>query len=345
MQISPKGKAKVLRMGNLNDLWFLSQVVEPGDLVTGKTERKISLGGKEERSNIKKVVLTLQITVENVEFHKYSDVLRISGLITEGKEDIPKGQHHTISVEENSIITVEKEQWLDYQNKALKESQTKQPEFLLLVMDRENATFALLTGQGYKVLSNIEGKVQKKAVDEQKKSTFYEELITKMKEYLQRYKVKSTIIASPAFFKEDLIKQIKDEDIKKNILLATCNHVGEYGISEVLKRDELKSALHEDRIAKELKVVDQLLSEISKDGKAAYGFKDVAANTSAVEILILTDSLIKEYRQKGTYAELSAILKVIQNAQGKIEIIESDNPAGKKLDGLGGIAGILRYKV
>ena len=40
-----KGEAK-LKIENMDDLWCLSHIIEPGDLVKGKTIRKIKIGGQ-----------------------------------------------------------------------------------------------------------------------------------------------------------------------------------------------------------------------------------------------------------------------------------------------------------
>ena len=38
-------------------------------------------------------------------------------------------------------------------------------------------------------------------------------------------------------------------------------------------------------------------------------------------------------------------MKIVDSTKGEILIISSENEAGKKLDGLGGIAAILRFKL
>ncbi len=337
----------VIKIENLNDLWYLSQVLEPRDIVKGKTERKISIGGKEEKRQIKRVWITLSLEVEKIEFHKYSDVLRVSGKITEGTDDIPHGQYHTINVEPGIILTITKVEWLDYQKKYIKESLENAPEFLLCVLDRDEACFALLTGQGYRILSSFKGEVENKRVKDKKPTHFYGDVIKLIEDYNKRHKVKSIIIASPSFWKEDLLKEIKSPELKQKIIQATCNHTGQQGINEVLKRDELQTALKEDRISHEMVIVEQLLKEISLDKNAAYGMKETikATNAGAVLTLLVTDELIRETRQKETYAGLANIMKAAQHSGAKIEIIESENPGGKKLDGLGGIGAILRYKL
>ena len=75
---------------------------------------------------------------------------------------------------------------------------------------------------GFQILASIKGSVQKKDQEQQIKGSFYMEIIKQIKEYVERYKIKNVILASPAFWKEDLMKELKDEELKEKIILATC---------------------------------------------------------------------------------------------------------------------------
>ncbi|MBU4283645.1 MAG: mRNA surveillance protein Pelota, partial [Nanoarchaeota archaeon] len=155
------------------------------------------------------------------------------------------------------------------------------------------------------------------------------------------------ILASPAFWKEDLMKNIKDGEIKKKITLATCSCSGKEAINEVLKRPEVKNVLSQQRIAKELKLVESLLEEISKNNLAVYGLKETekAVNSGAVEKFLVTDGLIQKTRAEKKFEKIDQLMKSTESMKGSVNIIGSDNDGGKKLDGLGGIAAILRYKL
>ena len=50
-------------------------------------------------------------------------------------------------------------------------------------------------------------------------------------------------------------------------------------------------------------------------------------------------------RDEGKFEELDSIMKITDANKADIHIINSKNDAGKKLDGLGGIAAILRYRL
>ncbi len=343
-----KGDAK-LKIENLDDLWYLSQIIDIGDLVKGKTIRKIKIGQESDRKQtvVKKPVF-LKIRIEKIEFSKTSGLLRVLGIIVEGSEDVQKGEHHTFNLEPNVVFTLEKERWLKYQIDRLKESiKEEASKILILVMDREEAHFALLKKYGYELLTNIKGKVRKKDVEDNFAGGFYSEVIKKMEEYVKRHGIVKVILASPAFWKEDLMKEMSKDELRKKVILATCNSTGKNGINEVLRRPEVKAALHEDRIAKEIDLVEKLLTEISKNNLAIYGIEDTenAVNSGAVESLLVTDSFIQKLRDGGGYEKIDNMMKITDSMKGSINIISSEHEGGKKLDGLGGIGAILRYKL
>ena len=160
-----------------------------------------------------------------------------------------------------------------------------------------------------------------------------------------KHKVKHIILASPVFWKEELMKNLKDQSIKKKIVLATCSSVTSNAIVEVLKRPEVKEVLRKMRTSKEIKLVEDLLEAIAKNTPNTYGLKQVeaAAQAGAVKTLLLTDTFIQKMREKEKYESLDKIMTLIDDTKGEIHIISHEHESGKKLEGLGGIAAILRY--
>jgi len=342
-----KGEVKI-KIENMDDLWCLSQVIEPGDLFKGKTIRKIKIGETNQRKvNIVKKTVFIEIRVENTEFHEYSSVLRVSGTITQGPEDIQKGSYHTFNLESGSVITIIKKQWLGFQVEKIKQASVETKKILICILDRDNACFGLLKKQGFSLLSEIKGDVEKKADLKMKAGNFYAEVIKKLYDYAERYKIENIILASPAFWKEDLMKNIKNDEIKKKITLATCSCSGKEAIDEVLKRPEVKNVLSQQRVAKELKLVEALLEEISKNNLAVYGLNETekAVNAGAVEKLLVTDKLIQKTRAENKFEKIDQLMKNTESMKGTVNIIGSDHDGGKKLDGLGGMGAILRYKL
>jgi len=338
-------KAKI---ENLDDLWYLSYIVEKGDLVKARTIRKIKLGGDDDRNKkiIRKPVF-IEIEVEKIEFSKYSNVLRVSGIIRQGPEDISLGSHHTINFEEGTVFGLKKQSFLNYQIEKLEDAEKElKHKILVVVHDREEAYFALVKKYGFEVLTKIKGSVQKKADVKTESADFFKQLKKTIEEYDKRNNFNNIIIASPGFWREYIKKLIK-EDLKKKVVYATCSSVGENGINEVIKRDEVKAVLQQEKFAEEIKKVDELLSEISKQGKAEYGLKQIKkmVTAGAVSELLITDDLIHKKRQANKFENIERMMRTVETSRGKVHIITSEHDGGKKLDGLGGIGALLRYKL
>jgi len=333
-----KGIIKVVPQ-HQDDVWLLSQIISSGAFVSGKTTRKIKIS----ETKVEKKTYYLKIGVEKINYEH--DTLRILGNVMSENDDIPKGSSHSLTIGINDEIKIE-QGWLQYQIDKLEDATKLKSKIMLVVLDREDVYFAQLTQEGYKVLSNFEGDVEKKVDGRSYKGNFYGDIAKKLKEYNDRINLDTIVVASPAFFKEDFMKQLSDDALKKKILLATCSSVSENAFNELLKREEVKQALQNQRVKDELDLVEQLFVEISKEGKSTYGFDHVKeqAESGAVEVLLVSTNIIDTYREDERFNELEALMKLVEQVKGKVVIVTSSNEAGKKLDGIAGVAAILRYK-
>lgn len=336
-----------VKIENPEDLWYLSTLITPTDKVKGVTIRKIKTG-TEQKSTSYKTKIILTISVENLSYEPSNQTLRITGTVTEGPEEVSRGSHHTLTTEINDTITIEKEHWMGFQLQKLKEAtEIKPPNIIICILDREESYLAQMTRQGYKLLGHIKGDVAKKRAEHKPTGEFYKTVIQKLKEYDQRFQLDSIILASPSFWKEELLKTLGMDELRKKIIQATVSSVDETAFGEVLKREEIHTALKQERIANELKLVDELLKEIKHNGPITYGITATsdAAGVGAVKTLLITDGLITHTRQEKKYPVIEKILRTVDAMKGTIVIINSNNPAGKKLDGISGIAAFLRYKL
>lgn len=344
--------SKNLRQGEVKvnvetpeDAWYLSQLIDSGDILKGKTPRKVKVN---EEADATKRMVFIALIVEKVEFSKTTNALRASGKILEGPEDVPHGSYHTFAIEPGTILTIQKEHWYGYQIERLIEAaETKPAKIVICVFDREEAYFARMTRSGAEILTHIEGDVEKKRTGIKAKASFYEDIIKLLEQYDERYKLDFIIVASPSFWKEELFKVLKNDLLRKKLIQATCSSVDERAIDEVLKRDEVQTALRQERSSKEMIFVEKVLEEISKKGAVVYGVKSTedAAIAGAVATLLVTDTLIQKLRQANTFARIDSIMRTVDKQKGTVIIISGEHIGGKKLDGLGGIAALLRYKL
>lgn len=334
-----------LRVTDSDDIWHLSHLVEPGDLIRGKTTRKVKLGDSE-NTKVTRKPMTVKIEVETITTDDTSSVLRVNGKIKEGPHDVPLDSYQALALELGTEFTLEKVKWLTYQKQKLEEASQKKYNYLFCIFDREEALFAITKKSGYEVLVKIKGQVAKKANKTEIVKNFHEEIIKTLDIYAGRFDPEYVIIASPVFYKEELIQKV-GFDWKNKIVLATCSDVSESALNEITRSPELREILKNNRAREEQLTVEELLLHIKKDNLATYGWKQVreAISGGAVEILILTDEFIHKKKLANEYQELDQYMKKVDSLNGKIHILSSEFESGKKINGLGGIAAILRYKL
>ena len=340
-----KGIVK-LRVTDSDDVWYLTHLIDPGDLLTGKTTRKMKLGEGENAKTIKKT-FTVTIEAETIQLDETGTCVRVNGKIKESPDEIPQGVYQAVELQEGEEFILQKVKWLSYQKQKLQEATEKKYSYLMCLFDREEALFALTKKKGFQILVELHGEAQKKRTTIEIKKDFYEEIIKALETYNARYTPEAIILSSPAFYKEDLLKKITAPEVKKKIVLVTCSDISERSLDEVIKSKELEKTMQSSRTRQEQVLVDDVLQEISKNNLAVYGWKETktAAEAGAIRILIVTDALIHKKKLAGDYSELDSIMKHIDDLQGEIHILSSEQETGKRIDGLGGIAALLRYKM
>jgi protein pelota len=335
-----------LRADNADDLWHLSQVISASDFASGKTERKIKLSnaGPESKSSSVKKTVYIEVLVEKVEFGKHSGTLRLNGKVTQGPEDVPRGSYHTIDVEQGSVVTIRKDYWSHYQLDKLREAtQSVKKKILILVFDREEAFIAQLKGSGFEVLTALKGEVSKKRFDNTEKKNFYGEISKALQDYDKRLNLDSIIVASPSFWKEYLLKELPDS-LKKKTVLAKASDVSESSIAEVIRSPEMSKVLEHERAAKELIMIEDLMGAIS-NGLACYGVRDCEEKIGigAVKGLLVAYTYLGKARLDGGGRKVEFLLRSCEDQGGIVHVLCTEH-AEKKLLGLGGIAGTLRWK-
>jgi protein pelota len=335
-----------IRIDDLDDLWYLSHIIEVGDTLKGKTTRKIRIGDGDNAKVVKKT-LTLTIAAETIELVSATNSLRVNGKVRDGPDDIPNDSYHTISLENGSECTITKNTWRDYHRRRLHEASEQKFSYLICLSDRQEAIFAITKKFGYEVLLELQGDVVKKREENTAKGNFFDELIKTLKDYDQRYSPQAIILASPAFFKDDIAKKIIDKNIKKKLVLSISSEVSRRAIDEVLKRPELEKTLQNSRAREEQLIVDELLELISKNSKSAYGWNEVskAVDAGAVQDLLITEKYLNSRKEAKSYQELDEKMKNVDLLKGKIHLLSSELESGKQVDGLGGVAAILRYNL
>ncbi len=311
----------------LDDLWHLEKVLEPGDMVRARTMRKITLKRGEEIVKGERKPVTLTVEAEKIGFHE-TGRLRITGRIRGGTES----GYHTIEVEPGKELTVTKE-WKRDQLDRLERAKVKEPLLYICVIDREGADFGGLKASGLEMLGSIRFR---KVMGEEKREGFYDDV---MKHLSKQDKYERIILAGPGFEGENLFRRIKEKEPKlaKRISLEKASNTGRTGLQEVIKTSADK-VLESTRVSRETRMVEKLLEEMGRNGMAVYGKKETQAAVAAgaVETLLVSETMVRESE---------GMMDLAEKTGAKVMIISASHEAGEKFLSLGGVGGILRYRV
>jgi protein pelota len=323
-----------VRTETLDDLWHLEKVVEEGDLLTARTLRKTTIKRGSEIREGDRIPLVLTISLEKMELHPDSHSLRLTGPVVAGPEDkVQIGSYHTISLGLMEALTIRKQIWKSYQLDRLKSATFKKSLLLVCVLDREDASFAVLKESGIEHLAEISAN---KVKDSDSLDDYHKEILS----YLQsKQDAQAIVLAGPGFERENLLAFIKKADprLASRISLDHTHSTGRAGVTELVK-SSANRILRDTRIARESERVQEFLDELNKDGLATYGIHEV---TSAIKLGAVQRLLVSEERLR----EFEPLMTQVEQSRGEVHIISSDHELGERFLHLGGIGAILRYKV
>lgn len=204
----------------------------------------------------------------------------------------------------------------------------------LAVIDRKEATIAVMKGKRIDIIKNLTSGVPGKHKAGGQSQRRFDRLIElAAHEFLKRIGdhmndaflelegIKGVIIGGPGHTKEDFVNgDYLHHEIKQKIITTVdTSYTGEFGIREVI--DKSMDVLTEIDIMREKKLVQRFLTElVDENGLASYGEAEVRQNliNGAVEVLLLSEDIkSKRYTYHCTSCGAEEE-KTIKN-EGKIE--------------------------
>ncbi|MFB6219189.1 MAG: mRNA surveillance protein pelota [Halobacteriaceae archaeon] len=333
---------------SLDDLWHLHHVVEPGDRVSGDTTRRIQrddenlrdTGGEREHVHA-------TVEVEEVEFHKFANRLRLGGVIVDASREDVLGAHHTLNVEEREGIEIEKE-WKSDQLARLEDAvaATDQPDVAVATVEEGAAYVHTVAQYGVEERASFTGPTGK---GEYARSR--EELFEQLGSALARMDIDAIVLAGPGFTKEDAHDYIRENypAVAEKTTVVDTAAAGGRGVHEVLTRGAIEDIRAETRIAEEAELIDALMEEIATGAEAAYGVEAVAeaADYGAVEtLLVLDERLRRERGDRGEWdVDADDIVESVEQQGGEVVVFSGEFEPGQQLRNLGGVAALLRYRI
>ncbi len=338
VKIDRKANYLELIPSSFDDLWHISKVIEKGDIVRGSSERKIK--PKDEGGKAFRQKLFVEIEVEKAELSRHSSSLRILGVLIGGKPEelIDLKAHHSLEISLNTVLKLEKKHLYAWQLEKLeKAAKSTSGGVHTIILDDEHLDYYLIRDFSHEHLMRIKLARKGKRFKEDDIKKFGE-----IKNVLDERKPGFLVIAGPGFEKESLQKFLNEQSFPAKLVLISLASSGITGLNELLKSEVFAKAAGKMQIVEETIKVESFFEALAKDEPHAYGFTDVkkAAGFGAVEELVLSEELFNDRRE-----EVNELMQLVEKTNGRLHIISSESEAKRKLDGIGGIAALLRYKL
>ncbi len=328
-----------LRIETLEDLWVLSQFIIPGDKVFATTERKVKIGSGDKAKQVKKIIF-VDLDVRKTNFD--SSVLRISGNICNETEFTAVGQSHSLNFGVNDKLKILKKSILKFEEKLLDNAiNSKKTKNFLVLFDKDELIASEFSDFNYSILFDKNGLGSKKYHLEELNE---EEQKFKILEPFLKRDYSNVIFSGPGIYKEKLAKYIKDKTGQK-IIIYPWTDVSNSAVAKCLKGISNSGVLENSQLSKESDSVSKLLLNINAGNKNCYGYENCveSINSGAVEELLISTKLIENSKEDGTYTEINDLMKLVEQLNGSLVIVNSKNESGRILDGIGSVACILRY--
>jgi peptide chain release factor subunit 1 len=189
----------------------------------------------------------------------------------------------------------------------LKEMQETKEVYALIVIDKREATVALLKGKSYEIVghftSNVAGKIRAggqssvrfQRLREEATEDFFKRTSEKINSSFKEYgeKLKGVIVGGPGITKNKFLeKGALDYRLKNKIIgVIDTSYTDESGIREIIQKSE--ELLKNTALMKERKLLNEFLEGIAKDGLVAYGEKEVmeALEVGKVSLVLLSEGI------------------------------------------------------
>jgi protein pelota len=320
---------------SIDDLWHIEHLISPGDLVFATTFRSVeSATDKIRPEKVEKRPVRLGIRVEKVEFSEHGVRLRVAGTIEHG---VDCGAYHTINVETGYEISVIR-QWRPIDLERI-ERAVKASVFgvihILTIEEGEAELFRLRQYGPESVITLTAG--SGKGAETDTRAGFFDAVLKCIAEISG-----PLIIAGPGFIKDDFVRYARNKNSPPagRAIVVETRRIGRGAVQDVIGSGTLEKLMGDLQLSREVKLMDEVLLRIAQDGAVAYGKKPVesAIEYGAVEEVLLADTLLRDQT-------IVPLIESAERMQAKIVVLSTEFEPGERLDALGGIAALLRYKM
>ncbi len=341
-----------VKVDGQEDLYWLSLIIKPGDLVTSRTTRRYKPEGQQRPDSGERVPVTLTIEVEKVEVGPKGASLRVLGVVRRAPDWLGiQGKHHSLDVSPGAQLTIQKDRWsgmlLEFLERA--ERSTLSPKVLVAAVDDRSATVAVISD--FRVTPEVTLRSRRAADSRSKRPqsvldpNFQRELGELLERLVERYSPEALVLTGPGFFKEELARYLQERhpSLAGLIRVVDSSSATLSGIYEVLRRGEIDRVARELAISRDSGLLQEFLREVSRGSRlVTYGVGEVgrALDMGAVEVLLISSAMLFD---PSTREEAMRMLEMCRRTGASFRIVDSESEPGQMLDSLGGVVAFLRF--
>ncbi|KAJ8698335.1 Translation factor pelota [Pleurotus ostreatus] len=377
-----------LRPEDDEDMWHLYNLIQQGDSVRAPAIRRVQTVSATGSTDSHRVRLNLALQVDKVEFSSSAAPsgpaaeaskdasssnaqgtasLAISGRVTNENPHVKLGAHHTLDIEVNRDVRIEKADGWDSIALARVQEATipgRGAEVGAVVCGEGTAAFCLLSQHMTIVANRISMSIPRKAAysgtsqHEKGLTKFYAAIYESFVRHIPYADVslRAIVFASPGWVRDavydymlseaakrgdkPLQRALKDKTFKVHV---TSPHV--HSLVEVLKSPEIANQLKDAKFAREGIMLDKFFKMLGTDEMRAWYGPDhvrLAVDRGAVGTLLISDDLFRA-SDPTTRKKYVALVEAIQQKGGEVLIFSSMHESGQQLNQLTGIAAILTF--
>lgn len=320
---------------SLDDLWHLSHLIAPGALVYATTLRTVEAPTDKVRpEKPEKRPVRLGIRAERVEFHATTTRLRVAGPITYGPEP---GAYHTFNLEPGTEVSVVRG-WSPPDFERIERAVRASTASLVhvLALEEGEAELYRIRQYGPEFVAGVTAG-SGKGDESGGRQGFYDRLAGLLGQVDG-----PLVVAGPGFVKEEFAARLRQLDpaLGARTLLAETRRVGRGAVQEAIGDGVLERLAGDASLAREVTLMDEVVRRIATDGPVAYGMAETrrAVEYGAAEQVLVLDRLLRDRAAQ-------SLMEEAERLGAAVAVLSSEFEPGERLDGLGGVAAILRYRL
>lgn len=368
-------------------MWHLYNLIQTGDSVRAPAIRRVQNVSSTGSVESHRVRLNLTLRVVRVDFapssapsassqdaeqtassssSQVTAALHISGPVIAENQHARLGAFHTLDIEPNRDVRIEKNGGWDSVAVARIEEAIipgRGAEVAAVVCGEGTAAFCLLSQHMTLVTHRISVSIPRKSASgstqhEKGMGKFYATLYESFIRHIPfaTAGLRAIVIASPGWVRDGVNDYLVSEArrqgdktmqraLKEKVVKVHISSAHVHSLVEVLKSPEVAARLKETKFAREGIVLDRFFKMLGSDEMRAWYGPDhvcLAADRGAIGTLLISDDLFRS-SDPVTRKRYVKVVDDVQQKGGEVVIFSSMHESGQQLNQLTGVAAILTF--